>query len=375
MRAVDTVADNVSVETTTTNGGRMVLSEVTVGILLAGFAGGIVGAALGALPALSLAGFAIVAGESASVVGSGENTATLALFGVEAATLDAFGTTAAVGFGPVLGPHVAFAGGVAAAAYAGRKGTIDTGFRYHQAKQIAKPLGSSPRILLVGGTFGLFGVLVARLAAGVGVPLDPIALTVVLSAVVHRIALGYPLVGRVRELETSILDMSPFDDSQYWGDEDNETAQGTAGRHVVEPWQPEHYEWGHVAVLGVGVGIGAGFLSLATGSVFLPFGIALASLLFLSVGLYSLPVTHHMALPAGIAALSLDMDPVVGLVVAGLFGVIGAVLGELAQRGLYAHGDTHFDPSFVSILLTSLLLTLLVAAGIFDGTPVPYPAL
>lgn len=354
----------------------MVLSELTLAILLAGFAGGIIGAAIGALPALSLAGLAIVAGETVAILFPDlQGVTTLDVFGVEAATVEAVGITATIGFGPVLGPHVAFAGGVAAAAYAGRKGTFDTTFRYHQAKQIAKPLGSSPAVLLVGGAFGLLGVLIARLATGLSAPLDPIALAVVLSAFIHRLTLGYPLVGRVRKTEYSILDMSPFENSQYWGNEENETAQGTGGRHIVEPWQPEHYEWTNLAVLGGGVGIGAGFVAVATGSAFLAFGITLASLLFLAAGRYSMPVTHHMALPAGIAALAVDVDPVVSLVVAGVFGLLGGLIGELAQRVLYAHADTHLDPSFVSILVTSLLVGLLVTAGIFDAGPVPYPTI
>lgn len=351
----------------------MVLSELTIGVVLAGVAGGMIGAAIGALPALSLAGITIVVGEAAGgVLGTSDPPG---VFDVAAAPLDAGGVTGVVGLGPVFGPHVAFAGGVAAAAYAGRKETFDTGFRYHQAKQIAKPLPSRPPVLLVGGAFGLFSVLVARVAAGLELPLDPIALAVVLSAFVHRLALGYPLLGRLRDLDRSLFDMSPYENGQYWGDEDNETAQGTGGRHVVEPWLPEHCEWQNVAVLGVAVGIGSGYIALATGSVFLAFGIALTSLLFLSLGAFSLPVTHHMALPASIAALAVDAEPVVGLVVAGVFGLLAALIGELAQRVLYAHADTHFDPAFVSILLTSILLAILVAAGVFEPGPVPYPNL
>jgi hypothetical protein len=351
----------------------MVLSELTIGVVLAGVAGGMIGAAIGALPALSLAGITIVVGEAAG--GFLGNPGSAGVFDVTAAPLDAGGITGAVGLGPVFGPHVAFAGGVAAAAYAGRKDTFDTGFRYHQAKQIAKPLPSTPPVLLVGGAFGLFSVLVARVAAGLELPLDPIALAIVVSAFVHRLALGYPLLGRVRDLDRSLLDMSPFENSQYWGDEENETAQGTGGRHVVEPWLPDHYEWQNVAVLGVAVGVGSGYITLATGSIFLPFGITLASLLFLAVGTYSLPVTHHMALPASIAALATYARPELALVIAGVFGIVAAVIGELAQRALYAHADTHFDPSFVSLLVTSLLLAVLVTAGVFEAGPVPYPGL
>lgn len=357
----------------------MVLSYLTLEVLIAGLAGGMLGVALGALPALSLAGIVITAGEMANYAGvvpvdeNADGSSAMEVFGVEAAPLDALGLTGAIGFGPVLGPHVAFAGGVAAAAYIGRRETFDTTFRYHQAKNITRPLGSAPDVLLVGAAFGVFGVLVARLAAGSGIPVDPVALAVVLSAVAHRLAFGYPAIGRVRSLEHSILDVTPFEDDVRWGEEAYETSQGTAGRQVVEVWLPDHYEWQNVAVLGAGVGIASGYIALVSGSAFLAFGIATGALVFLCLGLYSTPVVYHMALPASIAALAIDTgEPVVALVVAGVFGVLGALLGELAQRTLYAHADTHLDPAFTSILLTSLLAGLLATAGVFESELLPY---
>lgn len=356
----------------------MVTAQLTIEVVIAGVAGGMIGAAVGALPALSLAGIIITVGEITNLGGveSPGDGPVGEVFGVDPAPLEATGVAGSIGFGPVLGPHVAFAGGVAAAAYLGRRETIDTGFRYHQAKKITKPLGSSPDVLLVGGAFGLFGVLVARIVADAGIPVDPVMLAIVLSGFAHRLAFGYPLVGRVRELQTSVLDMSPADRNERWGEPDHETAQGTGGRQVVEPWLPEHSDWVRLAVLGGGVGVASGYVTLVTGSVFLAFGITAASLLFLALGLYDLPVTHHMALPASIAALAffVDAESAVGaLLVAGAFGAIGALAGELAQRTLYAHGDTHIDPPAVSIVLTSLLLAVLVAAGVFDAGPVPYP--
>ena len=359
----------------------MVAGELAIEVLIAGVAGGMLGAATGGLPALSLAGIVITAGEIANVTGGtatvGDSTGA-EVFDVGAAPLAAFGVSGAVGFGPILGPHVAFAGGVAAAAYLGRRETIDTGFRYHQAKQITKPLGSRPEVLAVGGGFGLFGVLVARVSADLGIPVDPVMLAVVVSGFVHRLAFGYPLLGRVRDLPTSVLDMSPFERDARWGEPDNETSQGTGGRHVVEPWLPAHYDWVQVGVLGVGIGVASGYVALVTGSVFLAFGITAASLLFLVLGLYDVPVTHHMALPASIAALAMvpEFEPTwLVLVAAGVFGALGALAGEAAQRTLYAHADTHLDPPAVSIVLTSLLIAVLAALGVLDPGPVPYPEL
>lgn len=355
----------------------MVLSELTIELVVAGLAGGLLGAAIGAIPALSLAGIVIVVGEAAAaagnLLGGNGDPGELGVLGVQSAPLDALGLTGSVGFGPVLGPHVAFAGGVAAAAYAGREETFDTTFRYHQAKQISKPLGSDPKRLLVGAVFGAFGVVVARLAAGGELPVDPVMLAVVLSGFVHRLVFGYSLVGRIRGLDRSVFDMSPFARGELWGEPENETAQGTAGRHVVEVWLPTHYEWGNITVLGAGIGVASGYVALVSGSYFLAFGITAASLAFLALGLYSFPVTHHMALPASIAAIAIDADPLVALLVAGVFGVLGALAGEFAQRTLYAHADTHLDPPAVSIVLTSLLITGLAAAGVLEPDLIPYP--
>lgn len=357
----------------------MPVSELTIEILVAGLAGGMVGAAIGALPALSLAGILIVIGEIAGALSAqlDIDVETTPVIDVAPTPLEAIGLTGAIGFGPVLGPHVAFAGGVAAAAFVGRRETFDTTFRYHQAKNITKPLGSAPATLLVGGVFGLLGVLVARIAAGLEIPVDPIFLAIVVSAFVHRLALGYPLVGRVRGMNRSILDMSPHVRDDRWGEESFETEQGTEGRKVVEVWLPDHYEWDNVAVLGLAVGLASGYIALVSNSAFLAFGITLAALAFLCVGLYSFPVTHHMALPAGIAAIAVagEFDPIVALIAAGLFGVLGALLGEVAQRVFYAHGDTHVDPPAVSIVLTSLLLTLLATVGVVDPALIPYSVL
>ncbi|SDJ51347.1 hypothetical protein SAMN05216226_104170 [Halovenus aranensis] len=355
----------------------MVVSELTVEILIAGFAGGMVGAAIGALPALSLSGIAIVVGEMTGTLGDIEGTAIAGVFGVDPATVDVLGLGGAIGFGPVLGPHVAFAGGVAATAFLGRRETFDTTFRYHQAKNITKPLGSEPATLLVGGAFGVFGVLVARLAVSAEVPVDPIFFAVVLSAFVHRLALGYPLVGRVRGMSRSMLDMTPHVRDERWGEEPYETEQGTEGRLVVEVWLPDHYEPANVAVLGLAVGLASGYIALVSDSAFLAFGISLFSLAFLALGQYRFPVTHHMALPAGIAALAVasEFDPTVGLIAAGVFGVLGSLLGEGAQRLFYAHGDTHVDPPAVSIVVTTLLLGLLATAGVIDPELIPYPTL
>lgn len=334
----------------------MVVAEITLEALLAGVAGGVLGAAIGGLPALSLAGIAVVVGEAADVVLRVVGEQTLSNPDAIAGT----GLTATVGLGPALGPHVAFAGGVAAAAYVGRSGGVGKGSDYHPAKDVSTPLGHGLDVFAVGAAFGLIGVLLARLSVSLSLPVEPVALAVVVSALFHRLAFGYALLGR---LDGDVLDLGPFERGER---------RAGGSRPAVEPWLPYHYEWETVLALGAGVGLASGYLAVATGSAYLAFGITAASLLFLALGVERLPVTHHMALPAGVIAVALA-DPLVAVLAAGIFGVAGAGLGELSQRVLYARADTHFDPSFASILLTTLLIGLLVAAGVGDPTAIPYP--
>jgi len=403
-------------------------------LLLAAFAGGAFGAAIGAFPAFALSGLVIVASEVAAGLGlvtraSGSPLST--------------GITGQVALGPFLGPHVAFAGGVAATAYAARKGYVDDRHDYYPGKTVTATLWRRPDALAVGGAFGLFGVLVRHLSTAVGLPLDPIALAIVLSAFLHRLALGFPLLGRVRG--ESILDVTPFERGERRtgpsvapdGGQPVEESAVTGGRSrsertvreagvgirpstrlAVEPWVPELYEWLPVALLGVVVGwVGALFM-IFTGSQFLAFGLAAATLAVPALtdfldrqppsgglggeqgavtegvealtvpewlepvrewlpdseyeGSTGIPPTHHMALPGSAAPVALaggvSALPVLpSLLVGAVFGLVGALAGELAQRTCYAHGDTYADPAAVSILVTSLLIGLLALVGVFAG--------
>lgn len=74
--------------------------------LVAAFGGGVFGASVGALPAFILCGFAAIVGPAVALA-----------TGNAAFTVD-------IAFGPMLGPHTAFAGGVAAAAYAARSASL-----------------------------------------------------------------------------------------------------------------------------------------------------------------------------------------------------------------------------------------------------------
>lgn len=133
--------------------------------LLAAIAGGAVGAAIGGNYAFVLTGFCV-----------------LASWGVFAATGNTFGLDY-LAFGPFMGPHIAFAGGVAAAIYARYRGHLGDG------KDVNTPLAGigHPDILCVGAAFGIFGYLCQIGIANIpwfGKHTDPVALTVLLSGLV-----------------------------------------------------------------------------------------------------------------------------------------------------------------------------------------------
>lgn len=335
-------------------------------LLTAAFAGGAFGASIGALPAFVFTGIIVIAGEAGGLNG----------------------VTGSIAFGAFFGPHVSFAGGAAAAAYAAKQGYMDSGFSFHEAKNISYALGTKVDILAVGGLFGVIGAVLRQASAGLNLPWDPIAMGVVLSALGHRLVLGYRLIGVVQG--TSLFDMTPF--------EREETRSSTTGaipdhvtsptdRLAVEPWLPQQYKWLNVGTLGVIGGVLGAYAAIETGSPFLAFGISAASLLFLNLGVEKFPVTHHITLPASTIALAVTATggsvsgglltgapEITGLIAGALLGGLCALFAEAFQRIFYAHGDTHWDPPAAAIVFGTFVIALLYFAGILGTTvwiPVP----
>lgn len=354
-------------------------ADVILFNVIAAFAGGAFGAALGALPAFIFTGFLVIAGEAANLAGRALGAATGAS---DPAALGALGITGFIGFGAVFGPHISFAGGAAAAAYAAKKGYMDTGFDYHEAKNIAYAQGTKPDVLAVGGLFGILGYFITLISGAVlAAPWDPIAIAVVLSAFAHRLAFGYDLIGDAKK---GLLNMSPFEAEERRSTGDAATDGGEDARFLVEPWLPHQYKWANVIAIGLVVGLLGGFTALATGSAFLAFGISAASLVFLNLGVENIPVTHHMALPSSTAALAVvggtapetvAAAGIVPLLVGGIFGITGALAGEFVQRIFYSHADTHLDPPAFAIAINTFIIALLTFVGVFSTSvwvPMPF---
>ena len=276
--------------------------------LLAAFGGGLFGAAIGTLPAFVFTGLLVLVGVGVAAAGGGTDV------------------LAHVAFGPVFGPHIAFAGGAAATAYAYRRGLIPSG------RDITVPLMGldRPDVLLVGGGFGMVGYVLNAVwqFAGLGPRTDTIAMTVVISAMIARLAFG----------------RSGLASKQFTPDEKSN-------------WVRHQEKAAQIRTIGFGAGIISAYIALTLGADrggdVLGFGIAAASLVFAQFGL-KVPVTHHMALPAAAAAIASG-----NIVIGSVFGIAGAFAGEGFSRVFHQHGDTHVDPPAAGIAITIAVIRLI----------------
>ncbi|WP_026244907.1 hypothetical protein [Alkalispirochaeta alkalica] len=291
-------------------------------LFLTAFGGGLFGASIGALPAFILTGIMVIAGEMLAING-----------GVD-------WVTGGIAFGTFFAPNISFAGGVAAAAFAAKKGILANG------KDIATPLMTFGvksdfwQVLVVGGIFGIIGHIINASLVTVGAPTDTIAVGVWVSALIARLAFGS--TGLLGKHDASV---SP---SRMALAEDRSNA-----------WLPFMSRPELIFLVGIGVGMVSGWISILTGSAVIGFGIAAFSLIFLETK-GPMPVTHHIALPAALAALAVfggGAPVLVAVLAAGLIGVISAFLAELHTRFFLVWGDTFVDPpAFAIFVMTTVVI-------------------
>lgn len=328
----------------------------TLGIFLLGLtvalAGGFVGAAIGANYAFAMTGFSVFAAWG-MYIGSGSG-----------AGFDF------LAFGPFMGPHVAFAGGVAAAAYAHSRGLAD-------GRDVSEPLArlGRPSVLLVGAAFGLFGYLTQIAISFIpwfGSNTDSVALTVVISAVVARLLFGGGLVRRDR--------MNPATRG-FWA----RIAPDEANHWLRYQEKAPQY-----LTIGAFFGILGGGSAIALATYFpgaeqwahtFAFGFSALVVLFLILG-HGMPVQHHVTIIGGLAAVkfmpliagdaftwgewgeTIRWAAVLALVVAALFGMVSAFLGEFQSRLVHQRGATHIDPPAMAIWVSTTLV--LATAALFS---------
>lgn len=320
-------------------------------LLLASLGGGFFGAAIGANFAFVMVGFTLLAALGAAAAGSPELST--ALFDY-------------VAFGPFTGPHIAFAGGVGAAAYAARRGYLESG------RDIVSPLAQlgKPDVLVVGGLFGALGFTVQQGVLQLpwfGTHTDAVAFTVIVSAFVARFAFG---------------DRSLFNPEKF------ATAGGRFSPHEQSNWIRYQETPGQITSIGAFSGILAAGVSLVLATSFpligtlgnantLPFAISAITICLLNMG-YQVPVTHHITNIAGMAALifypslagastiaAAGWNPGAATAAVGIgavFGVIAGFLGELFARLFQGRGSTHIDPPAFAIWTGNTLIWVVAGA-------------
>ncbi len=275
---------------------------------------------MGALPAFIMTGIVAVAGAAAAMGGGADMTVGF------------------IAFGSYLGPHIAFAGGVAAAAYAGKTKKLGDG------TDILSCLNglSDPATLVVGGVFGVIGFLIHYVIGTVlHLNTDLPGFTVVISAIIARFVFG----------SCGLIGKGPAGEKREYF---------TAGKGMVCN-----------ILLGLGIGTATGFVyqALADGGAsaaaigsypVLCFGIAAVSLVFAQAG-FAMPGTHHIALISALAAVT-SGNPAMGPV----FGILTSLFGDFAGKTFNSHCDSHIDPPAFTIFIFTFIVNVLFGTGFFS---------
>eukprot|EP01057_Protomagalhaensia_wolfi_P002200 Protomagalhaensia_wolfi_Nauph_80__2199@NODE_2420_length_1097_cov_5_083176_g1895_i0_p1_GENE_NODE_2420_length_1097_cov_5_083176_g1895_i0NODE_2420_length_1097_cov_5_083176_g1895_i0_p1_ORF_typecomplete_len345_score31_38_NODE_2420_length_1097_cov_5_083176_g1895_i062982 len=227
-------------------------------------------------------------------------------------------------FGPFMGPHVAFAAGVTAAAYAGRRGKLANGADIGPALYGLK----EPDVLLVGGATGVLGYTIAY-AIG-QIPefnnlTDRPAFTVITLGILTRLIIG----------KTGLAGKYEGEGPREWY---------TTGKGLIN-----NLVWS--ISMGIVVSFAAASLSDLPnwddiGDMFhiICFGFSTMTLLFTYVGKAN-PATHHVTLTCGRAAvIGIRAWGKPGALFGVLFAIIGGLLGDAIGVTCNSYGDTFIDP-------------------------------
>lgn len=284
--------------------------------ILAAFGAGALAASIGAVNAFIMTGIlAIVAG-----VGT--------CLGVDT------GFTAAVAFGTVLGPHMSFAAGAAATAFAKKKGYIDNGCALGQGLAF---LGKAD-VLVVGGVFGIIAYLiadfvVAKIFGGL-IPFgtDNPGMTVVISGIIARLC---------------------FTDNGIKSKNPTLLAKGDALVALLVRAIALSLMAG-----GTGVALDAAGYSLGGYNLIL-FGLAAVSLIFPGMASW-----HHIGIISGYATM-IGVGAGLGgfgvVILAVVAGVAAALLCNMENCLINTEVDSHIDGEGFSICIMTIVLNVVAS--------------
>jgi hypothetical protein len=285
--------------------------------ILAAFGGGAFAASIGALPAFIMTGVFSVVGAVAAMCGAGDASNILINY---------------FAFGPFFGPHIAFAGGVAASAYAKKKGITQNG------ADIASALGGlqEPSVLIVGGIFGVIGLLikeliVANLFGGTisaRLVTDGPGFTVFVSAIIARLVFG----GKLRTGSNTISQGKALS---------NTIVIGITYSLIVAGL--------YLAAVNAGVPV-EGF-----GGVYhvLIFGLAAIGLIFAEFG-QPFFGCHHIviiAAEATVQSYANTQNLYLALIMGVIFGTISALICDIETNLINSGSDSHIDGPATAILI------------------------
>ena len=277
---------------------------ISLEVILAAFGGGVFGALIGALPAFIFTGVIGLIGIAVMACGG---------------DIDIVGNIA---FGPLFGPHIAFAGGVAAAAYAAnKKHYIDSG------TDILTPLlkTNDVGVLLAGGIFGILGCLINHLYVSMGLQTDTVAMTVCTSGIIARLVFGSTGIFGKTEIAA--------------------TSESEKRRCI-----PDSKTLTFGIVWSLALGLAISYTVNITQINIIGFCISASLLIFVQMG-FEFPTTHHITLVAGYATMATG-----SIFVGAVFAVIAYIVGEIVGRTLNSYCDSHIDPPATTIFLCSFII-------------------
>ncbi len=283
--------------------------------LAAAFGAGTLAAAMGAVNAFIMTGVIAIVGGFIQCIGAPD------------------GVTGIVAFGTIFGPHLSFAAGAAAAAYAKRIGKLESGTNLGQG---LAGIGE-PSILIVGGVFGsiawIIGTYLIPFIFGDLIPIgtDNPGMTVVISGVLARLAFGQrglfsakpATLSKGKDLTMVLLRAIAY----------SLMVAGTG-----------------IAMADAGVGLG--------GYNILIFGIAAVTLLFPGNASW-----HHIGIISAYAtmiAIGFDLNEFVVLILAVASGLGAALLCNFENCMFNNDVDSHIDGEGFSICLMTIVLNIVV---------------
>jgi hypothetical protein len=297
--------------------------------ILASFGGGAFAAAIGGVPAFILTGVFAIVGAVAGMCGATDASAVLVNH---------------IAFGSFFGPHISFAGAVAAAAYAKKKGYMENG------ADIVTALAGLNKfdVLLVGGAFGVLGCLfkglvVDNIFAGTLSPrlvTDGPGFTVFVSAIVARLAFG----GKLRTSDKFISS----GDVLY-----NTIVIGITYSLVV-------------AGVYLGVVEGAGLDPSVFAGLYhvLVFGTAAVGLVFAVAG-QPFFGCHHIviiAAEATVQSYATTHNAFMALIIGIVFGTLSAIIGDVEGHMINCGTDSHIDNPATAIFIMTFLVNAIFPA-------------